>query len=465
MRRTVIQNVAACPRFVTLFRKDFSTFSFPEFSAILMPNRPTKICVLIHSINLKKQEHTKFGLHAYNSLEKHGLYKVFYLNDSKKIDMDLLQFWSRRTNLPISIQNALSNSFTHFLMILESDKVSCSVQNNYYFLLIVFTPNTLLLNISSNNDMVQNKEILENLDYPIENSNGTLKSLWTACDVNINYNSYYKLRNKTENYFFQIKDKPSFRNFKIWMSTDLIIFYEMLATKKEEYDERYAGENSVKFISGSIYFQHENAFQMAIDEDGLEFLTCGGITHGSLSLTGYISAFDKWIWIWALIISLLTSSLFIFIRLFCDFLCQGRLIDQVIMPIYLSLEQGNDIAGNVNQHNFLYFLCGGWILATLILSNAYKGQNITDLTQPLPAVKPQYFADLVNQNFSIYCKAIGAYFVGFAEIFTPFLRSHDLDNPNREYSGNVLRYLLNSAQQNKVMAKYQSILNTVQNLT
>ncbi len=79
------------------------------------------------------------------------------------------------------------------------------------------------------------------------------------------------------------------------------------------------------------------------------------------------------------------------------------------------MERGNDIAGKVNHHNFLYFLGGGWILATLILSNAYKGQNITDLTQPLPAVKPEYFENLINQNFSIYCKAIGVFFVGFFE--------------------------------------------------
>jgi len=42
-----------------------------------------------------------------------------------------------------------------------------------------------------------------------------------------------------------------------------------------------------------------------------------------------------------------------------------------------------------------------WVGMGVVLSNAYKGQNITDLTAPLPPIPIKYFKELLELNFTI----------------------------------------------------------------
>ncbi len=55
--------------------------------------------------------------------------------------------------------------------------------------------------------------------------------------------------------------------------------------------------------------------------------------------------------------------------------------------------------------------------------------------------------------------------MGFIDFFENTLLNRRSENINRQFSGNLLRYLLQSAEANDIMSKYKSILNIVQNLT
>lgn len=69
----------------------------------------------------------------------------------------------------------------------------------------------------------------------------------------------------------------------------------MLSTKMGDYFEPSADDSEEFQFYGIMHFQHEYAHRMAINEEGLGFLTCGGIQHRSLSLVGYVLAFERWI--------------------------------------------------------------------------------------------------------------------------------------------------------------------------
>lgn len=63
------------------------------------------------------------------------------------------------------------------------------------------------------------------------------------------------------------------------------------------------------------------------------------------------------------------------------------------------LEQGcNDwiIKGSGN------FTVLAWLLTGVVISNAYKGQNITDLSSPVPPTSIKTFNSLLERNFRLF---------------------------------------------------------------
>jgi len=64
------------------------------------------------------------------------------------------------------------------------------------------------------------------------------------------------------------------------------------------------------------------------------------------------------------------------------------------------LEQGMDLPENVS-YNIIVL---SWVSMGIILSNAYKGKNITDLSAPLPPVPIKCFKELLDLNFTIYSR-------------------------------------------------------------
>ncbi len=130
----------------------------------------------------------------------------------------------------------------------------------------------------------------------------------------------------------------------------------------------------------------------------------------------------------------------------------------------MALEQGNNTAGNVNHANHLYFLSGAWIIVLVVLTNAYKGENITDLTAPVSPIKPELYDDLLRLNFSIYCRSTDMFFNRITRWFNEEVDDSPF-NKGKGFSDNELSVSLRFAEDNNIVKKYRKINNLTRPLT
>ncbi|OXA47952.1 hypothetical protein Fcan01_17022 [Folsomia candida] len=134
----------------------------------------------------------------------------------------------------------------------------------------------------------------------------------------------------------------------------------------------------------------------------LTFVTCGGTSTSSVNFSGFISCFDFYTWI-LLLTSIFTLSSFLIITY--TLRSKQPLIGVQIsfeVSIRALLEQGEHTTKK--SQTFLSYLFGPWILITIVLTNAFKGKNITDLTSPLRLEGITNFSQFKTHpvNFTIY---------------------------------------------------------------
>lgn len=126
---------------------------------------------------------------------------------------------------------------------------------------------------------------------------------------------------------------------------------------------------------------------------GYYFVTCAGHEEvGFLSLKGMVSAFDYPTWACLICFSVATSVAIVWT------LVHSKARDAVILAFSVLMEQG--CLGNISKKS--RWICGAWLLTGVVLSNIYRGDNITAITAPLPRSKLEYFQQLLDRNFSYY---------------------------------------------------------------
>lgn len=127
-----------------------------------------------------------------------------------------------------------------------------------------------------------------------------------------------------------------------------------------------------------------------LEYSGHSFVSCSKSTKfDSLSISGFTSAFGFKTWIFASFISILTIM---FLRRYYN----NSIWNSFIFPFNIFLEQEFSLEERKNRYFVLI-----WLLMGIILSNGYKGDNITMLTAPISKLKVQTFEDLLSQNFSL----------------------------------------------------------------
>jgi hypothetical protein len=52
----------------------------------------------------------------------------------------------------------------------------------------------------------------------------------------------------------------------------------------------------------------------------------------------------------------------------------------------------------------MVWICAAWIITSIILTNAYRGDNITALTAPMEPIPFKNFSQLLQNNFSIFSR-------------------------------------------------------------
>ncbi|CAL8119810.1 unnamed protein product [Orchesella dallaii] len=187
--------------------------------------------------------------------------------------------------------------------------------------------------------------------------------------------SWIKFQHIVRNMAIVTKDytiRTGFRYFQTWMSSDLMLFNIVFPKSKFSANAIDGGTR----IVGEIKFEDTASPYMAFEETGFKFITCGGGVRGTMSLIGYVSAFDNWIWAWfaifviaastAVVLSggIVTTELTMFERV--------STLDCIFMPLDTVLEQGSSLheSGNV-----VYCISAAWVLVGVVLSNAYKGKS------------------------------------------------------------------------------------------
>jgi hypothetical protein len=151
---------------------------------------------------------------------------------------------------------------------------------------------------------------------------------------------------------------------------------------------------------------------MSLHSTAYSFLTCDGLlSFPRPSFLLFLSAFNLTVWV-ALLIA--TFSLAFFLQISFNLSeykqhCQqssrisSSALSALLLPLTILLEQGI----NVKHHSScitLTILIHSWSLVCVILSNAYKGQNIVELTAPLKPTLLDSFKQLVEFKFSIFSK-------------------------------------------------------------
>lgn len=155
--------------------------------------------------------------------------------------------------------------------------------------------------------------------------------------------------------------------------------------------------------------------------DGYHFLTCYSILDaGPLSLFGLLSAYDFTTWIWIILALLATPTLLISLGL------RVRLSEVVINSVSILLEQG--CFENILKRS--RWIGGVCLLMGVVLSNIYKGDNITSLTAPRPPQRLEQYEQLFLRNFTYFVS------IHFAHIFSPVFRA-ELNKTGKGITGNI----------------------------
>jgi len=79
--------------------------------------------------------------------------------------------------------------------------------------------------------------------------------------------------------------------------------------------------------------------------------------------------------------------------------------DLVLMSTVL-LEQAGPIANSYQKRSNLGWALAPFLLMVLVLSNAYKNENVTKITLPRTLIPVDTFDKLVHYNFSLFSRAV-----------------------------------------------------------
>ncbi|OXA42475.1 hypothetical protein Fcan01_22682 [Folsomia candida] len=184
----------------------------------------------------------------------------------------------------------------------------------------------------------------------------------------------------------------------------------------EKNHSNYYYKSALPFYEEPNYFSRFGIFA----ESSYKFVTCDGIKEYSKSLgwKHFTSSYDIVTWIFILF------SCFVLIILFA---VRSYKLGDLILPFFNSLlgqgdnfwelDRGNDNTEIRTRNRLKILVTLTWIISLLVLTNAYKGSNITDLTFPYPPTLFTKFEELVQLNFTFYGKPYNEYF--FAEVDKP----------------------------------------------
>ncbi|CAL8138645.1 unnamed protein product [Orchesella dallaii] len=168
-------------------------------------------------------------------------------------------------------------------------------------------------------------------------------------------------------------------------------------------------------------------FQLPAPLTSLRFVSCGHPQLSGLAFVELVKIFDPEIWLYLLIFlvgSALASELIGLELESREKLFQGTIgkklkntMKKLFSLLKVLLEQGDDCL-NSSASSWPLWIRWTFLAAALILSNAYKGQNVFNLVTTRRPIPYHYFSQLTKDGFNIYVR-----------LLNPSMLVYDLDFP------------------------------------
>jgi len=126
--------------------------------------------------------------------------------------------------------------------------------------------------------------------------------------------------------------------------------------------------------------------------NAIQFVTCSPLKQpGYLSLLGYISAFDVPTWLLILLCFILSVWTWNYIA----GKTKKRKFEVMFVAQILLGQSSSEI-------QYVRLVTGAWVLAGVVLTYNYQGNNIDQLTSPIGPKKIETFEQVLSNNFTVY---------------------------------------------------------------
>ncbi len=161
------------------------------------------------------------------------------------------------------------------------------------------------------------------------------------------------------------------------------------------------------FINVALHFQNKFG--------SLRFVSCGARGFEYLQINQFVAIFENRIWTCILIVAILLT---ITMNVLTGSMClRLNSLDKVVCLIMLVLEQGNPLPERFIRSRPFRFLICGTLLGGLVLSNAFKSENVYNIVLPRSPLKFAVIDELLAHGYSVYSKLawIGFIFENFGD--------------------------------------------------
>ncbi len=160
-------------------------------------------------------------------------------------------------------------------------------------------------------------------------------------------------------------------------------------------------------LKETLYDNRNSALGVEHKFGSLRFVSCGSRGLGNLQIKQFVAVFETYVWKWLLVFALI---LLVNMNLLKGSLCSLKLLEKLICLIKVLVEQGDPFPGRfIKLVSFRFLICGS-LLGGLVLSNAFKSNNVYNIVLPKQPLKFSTIDELLQHGHKIHSKLTKIYF-------------------------------------------------------
>lgn len=154
---------------------------------------------------------------------------------------------------------------------------------------------------------------------------------------------------------------------------------------------------------------HKFPYYTQDDLRTLHFVTCGYRGFSEIPFSELINVFDKWIWI---LIVVVIGSVMVPLKILSE--SEIELRKRWIAPLKILLDQGDPFLerATISKADALRWVIGFYLLVGIVISNAYKSNNVYKMISPRKPIPYETVRELLQDNFTVYTRVIDLHVFG-----------------------------------------------------